>query len=972
MPAGARARAAGDARASRFARSDCLFRTWWAPVTVDLAVRAGSGPPTTAVLGPARDGLVEGLLAGLVATGTPARLAEELADVTAPGVPGPDLVFTLVPDGDPGTDVPGAVRAATAAALALVQQWLADARFSSSRLVFVTRDLVAADGRPGASGRPERDLAAAAVCGLVRSAQSEHPDRFVLVDLDDHVESYAVLPAALRTDEPRLAVHAGMVRAERLVRLTTPPDVTGDGTTGEETADDGVAEDGIAGGAPVWATHGTVLVTGATGTLGRLIAHHLATAHGVRRLLLLSRQGAQAAGAAELLARLAALGVDATLTACDVADRDALAGALASVPAEFPLTGVVHTAGAVDDGIIAALTPARIDAVLRPKADAAWHLHELTRDADLTAFVLYSSAAGVFGSAGQGNYAAANAVLDALALQRRAAGQPATSLAWGMWEQRSALTAHLGAADLARMSAGGSRPLSSEQGLALFDAALATAVPVAVPIQLTPVALRARSGRSTTGERAAGTGTAGTGTAGTGTVPPLLRGLVDGPGLTRRGPTRRVVDAAVERGAFARRLVGLAEPDREATLVELVRTDVAAVLGHASTAAVTAHRSFLELGFDSLTGIGLRNRLADATGLRLRPTVVFDHPTPVDLARYLSAELVEVTMDDGQTAGGNAPSPDPIAPGFPGSSAPAAQASAEPATALFRRATAAGKIKIGLDLLRDAALLRPMFTGVDDLARIPEPVRIARGPAHPPVICFSSFVALGGVHQFLRFASFFRGERDVSVVALPGFEDTGFEDTGFEDTEPLPTSVDALIDLLAETVAVHGGGVPPVLLGASSGGLLAVAAARALERRGLDPAAVVLLDTYLASDQAIAQFQDVLVGGMFEREGAFVAMNDTRLTAMGWYCDLFADWAPEPMSTPVLLVRASEPLVDVAPEDLATDWRSSWPSAHTVLDVPGNHFTIGEQHAEVTSGVVRDWLQDTLGEQAGHIRAERL
>ncbi|CAO5171332.1 Acyl transferase domain-containing protein/thioesterase domain-containing protein [Frankia sp. AiPs1] len=952
VPAGALGQAESAARAARLAGTDSLFRIRWAPMSTDLPARRGAAPRAAAVLGRTHDGLAhdgsardrsahdgltrDGFVAGLAATGTPVRSAGELRDLTAPGPPAPDLVFTIIPGGDPDHDVPAAVRAATTAALALLHSWLADERFAASRLVFVTRDLVAADGSvdgsagAGAPRRPGWSLAAAAVRGLVRSAQSEHPDRFVLVDIDDHVESYAILPAALTTDEPRLAVREGMVRAERLARLTA-------------------AVGGAAGGAaPVWATHGTVLVTGATGTLGRLVVRHLAATHGVRRFLLLSRHGIRADGAVEFLGQLADLGVDATLTACDVGDRDALAGALASVAAEYPLTGVVHTAGAVDDGVVAALTPARIGAVLRPKANAAWYLHELTRGADLTAFVLYSSAAGVFGSAGQGNYAAANAVLDALAVQRRAAGLPATSLAWGMWEQRSTLTAHLGAADLARMSAGGTRPLSTGQGLALFDAALAADVPVALPIQLTPTALRRRTGRpapaSAAGERATGADV----------VPPLLRGLVDGPDPTRRGPTRRVVDAAVERGAFVSRLAGLGEPEREAILVELVRADVAAVLGHASTDEVTAHRSFLELGFDSLTGIGLRNRLADATGLRLRPTVVFDHPTPVDLARHLSAELAGAVLDDGRAATGDAPSPDPAA--GPASPDPAAGVNAEPATALFRQATAAGRIKVGLDLLRDAALLRPMFTGVDGLARIAEPVRIARGPARPPVICFSSFVALGGVHQFLRFASFFRGERDVSVVALPGFE----------DDEPLPTSVHALIDLLAETVAIHGAAAPPVLLGASSGGLLAVAAARALERRGLHPAAVVLLDTYLASDQAIAQFQDVLVGGMFEREGAFVAMNDTRLTAMGWYCDLFADWAPEPMSTPVLLVRASEPLVDVAPEDLATDWRSSWPNAHTVLDVPGNHFTIGEQHAEVTSGVVRDWLQNTLGEQAGH------
>ena len=236
--------------------------------------------------------------------------------------------------------------------------------------------------------------------------------------------------------------------------------------------------------------HGTVLITGGTGVLGALLARHLVATHGVRHLLLLSRQGPAAPGAAELAAELTALGARVSIVACDAADRDALAGVLAAVPAGHPLVGVVHTAGVLDDGVIEALTPQRLAAVLRAKADAAWWLHELTRELDLAWFVVYSSAAATFGSAGQGNYAAANAVLDALAEQRRAAGLVGQSLAWGLWEQAIGMTGHLDQADLARMGRAGIGALSAEQGLALFDAAVRSDRPQLVPIRLDLAGLR--------------------------------------------------------------------------------------------------------------------------------------------------------------------------------------------------------------------------------------------------------------------------------------------------------------------------------------------------------------------------------------------------------------------------------------------------------------------------------------------------
>ncbi|WP_079161762.1 type I polyketide synthase [Streptomyces fodineus] len=353
---------------------------------------------------------------------------------------------------------------------------------------------------------------------------------------------------------------------------------------------------------------GTIVVTGGTGGLGALFARHLVTAHAARDLLLLSRRGLEADGATELVAELEALGCRVRVVACDVSDRDQLAAVLGSV--ERPLTAVVHAAGVLDDGVIESLTPEQVERVMRPKLDAAWHLHELTADADLSAFVLFSSVSALIGSPGQGNYAAANASLDALAGLRRAAGLPAVSLAWGLWSDTAGMAARLDEAELARLERMGMSPLTAETGLALFDRSLGVDAAVVAPVLLQTGALRAQA-------RA-------------GMLPPLLRGLV-------RMPSRV---AGVGVAGLAQRLAGVPEADRERIVLEVVQAQVAAVLGHASAASVDPERAFKELGFDSLSAVELRNRLGQATGVRLPATLVFDHPTPAAIARHLVPELV--------------------------------------------------------------------------------------------------------------------------------------------------------------------------------------------------------------------------------------------------------------------------------------------------------------------------------------------
>ncbi|MET8682480.1 type I polyketide synthase, partial [Streptomyces sp. NPDC004647] len=487
-----------------------------------------------------------------------------------------------------GGDVPAQVHEATLRALTLVGERLADEGVSGAPLVVVTRGAVAA--LPGES---VRDLAGAAVWGLVRSAQTEHPGRFVLVDADGAGEVPAgLVSAAVAQGETQLAVRGGQVYVPRLGRVA--------GSGGGEL--------------PVFGAGGTVLVTGATGTLGGLVARHLVTAHGVRQLLLVSRRGPDAEGAAELVAELSALGAEVTVAACDVADREASAALLDAVPHEHPLTGVVHTAGVLDDGTVESLTAEQLEVVLRPKVDAGWHLHELTADKGLSAFVVFSSVAGTLGTAGQANYAAANAFLDALALRRRAEGLPATSLAWGLWAEASGMTGSLTGADQARLRRAGISALSTEQAFAAFDAALASADRAdLVAARLDAAGLRSR--------------------AADGTLPALFRTLI-------RVPARRRATGVAEGGSWADRLRALPEPEQEQSLIGLVRSQVATVLGHTRADAIPSERAFSDLGFDSLTAVELRNRLNEATGLRLPPSLLFDHPTVAALAAHLRTELL--------------------------------------------------------------------------------------------------------------------------------------------------------------------------------------------------------------------------------------------------------------------------------------------------------------------------------------------
>ncbi len=490
-------------------------------------------------------------------------------------------LWRWAPQGE-APDPAEAAREAAAQALEQIQDWLAREDPEPARLAILTQGALAT------TDAESPDLAAASIWGLVRSAQSEHPGAFLLIDTDGSGASEQALAGALQSEsEPQLALREGKLLVPRLARVPTGADQSHPPQPDPEA---------------------TVLISGGTGAIGALIARHLAR-HGARHLVLASRSGEEAPGALELKRELGELGAEVRIAACDIAEREELEALLASIPTAQPLRSVIHAAGVLDDGVIDSLSPERLASVFRPKANAAWNLHELSAELELRELVFFSSAAGTLGNPGQANYAAANAFLDALAARRRSEGLPAISLAWGAWAPEEGMTANLSEVDRARIARSGVAELSAAEGIELFDRARATGES-ALPLRLDPAALRAAA-------RA-------------GTLAPIMAGLV------RARPARRASS-----GSLAQRLAGLDGAERDAVVLELVRAEAAAVLGHSSAAALAPERAFKDSGFDSLGAVELRNRLDQITGLRLPSTLVFDHPSPLALAGYLVGRATE-------------------------------------------------------------------------------------------------------------------------------------------------------------------------------------------------------------------------------------------------------------------------------------------------------------------------------------------
>ncbi|MFF2206321.1 SDR family NAD(P)-dependent oxidoreductase [Streptomyces sp. NPDC058145] len=480
---------------------------------------------------------------------------------------------------EPGADAVASMHDGVHRALEVVQSFLASPRCESSTLVVLTRGAVCLPGDD------VTDVAASAVWGLVRSAQSENPGRIVLIDTE--AEGVPAELAAL--GEPQLVVRGGAAHVARLVRAGMADPV-----------DTGIGADGA------------VIVTGGTGGVGSVLARHLVEAHQAGCVVLASRRGAVADGVPELVADLEAAGATVRVVACDVSDRAAVVDLVGSVPDGFELRGVVHAAGVLDDGVIGSLTPERVDRVLAAKADAAWYLHEATRDLDLALFSVVSSLSGVLGSPGQANYAAANAFLDALAVHRRQSGLPGQSTSWGLWAEAGGMGAGLADEALARFRTGGVLPLSSVQAVGLFDAAISAGVAHLVGVRWDRSALRRL--------------------AGAGELAPMLADMVPA--------VRRTAAAGESVSQLEKRLRETDLAGRRRLLTELVSSSVAAVLGHGSAEAVAATAAFRDLGLDSLGGVNVRNRLQTATGLILPASLVFDCPTPQALAGFLLDQLM--------------------------------------------------------------------------------------------------------------------------------------------------------------------------------------------------------------------------------------------------------------------------------------------------------------------------------------------
>ncbi len=835
---------------------DSVYRVDWP----DVDPSAAAGPlPGIAVLG-------EKQPAGLDADrydDIPALLAA-IGDDGAPQV----VVIDLSSAGSDDADLPAAVHATCHQALGLLQAWVAAEGLEGSRLTVLTEGALAlAEG-------DAPDLGTAPLWGMLRSAQSEHPGRFALIDLDGSAESREALPAALAAggEEPQLAVREGRLIAPRLAK-----------------ADLGAGEEAR----PI-DPEKTVLITGGISGIGAVVARRLVSLHGARHLLLVGRRGIETEGAAELERELTELGAEVTIAACDVADREQLESLLGSIPAEHPLGAVIHSAAVLDNGVLELLSPERLDRVLRPKVDAAWHLHELTKGADLSQFVLFSSIAGILGNAAQVNYAAANVFLDSLAAHRQAHGLPATSLAWGGWVQESELFAELSEADRARVGRLGIVPMLPEQALELFDLTRADGEALLAPVGFDRAGLRAQARN--------------------GLLAPILRGLAPASGR-REG----------SRPDLRERLAGVPESGREAVVLDLVREQVAAVLGYASAEDVEADAALQEMGFDSLGAVEFRNHLAAATGLPVPMLALTNNPTPAGIARYLVTELN--ASGDGEGDRGAV------------SQSPAAGSTTE-YTALLGQACEEEKLPELMEVLTAASNFRQKFDGVTSVGELPRSICLGEGSNSPSLVLFSSVGPMSGPHEYVKFARAFEESRDVFALPLPGFL----------AGESLPDSVEALAEVQAEAVSRLELDSGYVLMGHSSGGWVANAVAGRLEAAGAEPEAVVLLDTFLPQSAIVRQLLPSMLESVNEAGGDEAATDDARLTALGGYNKIFASWSPSQLVAPTLMVRAAEGAESEGDEP-------SWGPAYREIEVPGNHFTIVNEQAVTTALAIQDAIE---------------
>lgn len=754
-----------------------------------------------------------------------------------------DVVYFVVGDDHDQTG-PAGVHAVTGAVLDAIQSVLAVPDRPTA--VFVTAAAVAAVD----SDAP--DPAHAAVWGMVRAAQSENPRTFGLLDVDVD-GSLAACPPGDWEAHDQIAFRGVFLVPE--LTIAAP----------------------VAARRPI---EGTALIAGG-GAIAAELARHLAD-RGAQRIVVASRSGDAARGMADLVAELGQRGVSLEPVAADLSTPDGQAPLWQHLEG-VALGEVYYTAAVLADGLVHNLTREALTRVLTAKVDGAWYLLEQLRSRGGTgSVVLFSSAAGTIGAAGQANYSAANSALDALAVRSRTPELAVTSIAFGLWGETHGM-----ATGIAGGRAKGMLGLSNAEALDLLDRAAAGPEALAVAMRFEVSGLREL--------------------ANSGTLPGVLRGMA---------PKARPASSASS--VSARPLAALRGESRRSAVLDIVRQEIAGVLGH-DLATVDEGYPLVDCGFDSLMAIELRNRLAKATGLTLSPSVVFDHATPSDLAATLDGQLATARRTTAR-------------PASPGSLS---------LRGLYSEALGRGEFGKGTDLLELVGSMRPQFGLGDDERAVITPLSRGEGPA---LYCFNSCMATAGTHSYARFAAALGGRREVNVVALPGFA----------DGERLPAVMAAAVAAQVAAVRAHAGGRPLVLLGTSAGGWFAHAAAVELERQGVGVAGSALIDCYLPTSNFLDSFGLNLVGAMTEREESFEQSDDTRLIASGWYTRLFGGFLPEPVLHPQVLLRATQPLG----RDVHGDgWRSTWPLPHDAIDVEGNHFSIMEDNCESTVEVLESWIQ---------------
>ncbi|MCQ4045629.1 type I polyketide synthase [Streptantibioticus rubrisoli] len=734
-------------------------------------------------------------------------------------------------------------------------------------------------------GDPVRNPRQAMTLGLARTATLEAPSlRGGLADLPERLDAETASRfASLLSQGPgedQAAVRSSGVLVRRLVKAPAR-----------------------AGSPATWTPRGTTLITGGTGALGGRTARWLAR-QGAEHLVLLSRRGPAAPGAAELMAELNAQGTTAETVSCDLTDKDAVAAVIDELSANgTPVRSVFHLAGTRALGPLATASLDHVADAVHAKVAGATHLDELLGDTELDAFVLPSSVAGTWGVGDHAAQAAAGAYLEALAARRRARGACATAIFFGPWEEAREQLGERASERLLRTGVsfldGGMALAGLAQALHEDESALTVAdidwkryLPVVT--------------------------TAGPN--------PLFSELPEAQDLAESDPT-------TANGEFTTRLRSLPATEQRRLLLDLIRNEAAAALGHASGDAVAEHAAFRDHGMDSLAAVDLRNRLAAATGTALPSTAVLTHPTPADLASHLLDHLATMPTPNQGTVGA---SPTDLV------------------VRLHREAVRTSRLEDADALLSSLAALRPKST--EPLPPIVD--RLTASTSGPRLICVAPVVPLTGPDTYFALAQALPEHWAISCLTPPGFgRDEALPATREALVAGLARAVDA--ETSSDSTASNAAAEPVVLLGTSSGGILAHETARYLADHGTAVQAVILLDTYDLQTPTARALLPHLWHGLYEREQLTGGYTATALSAYAWTERLLRTWTPEPAPFPTLLLQASElfpvpPGTDTGPHG----WQTTLPHITTTLTTPGNHFTLINQHALTAATHITDWLSE--------------